>query len=68
MTSEGLISGELSSISAQIEDLISRVEKILETSSSSSNRTDGGTGLLEVERHLRSTLRELNRLMQEKKV
>ncbi|HJP16932.1 MAG TPA: hypothetical protein QF762_08195 [Acidimicrobiales bacterium] len=67
MTSEGLISGELSSISAQIEDLISRVEKILETSSSS-NRTDGGTGLLEVERHLRSTLRELNRLMQEKKV
>ena len=67
MTSEGLISGELSSISAQIEDLISLVEKILETSSSS-NRTDGGTGLLEVERHLRSTLRELNRLMQEKKV
>ncbi len=64
MASEGLIFSELSSISTQIEDLISRVEKILETSSPS--RVDEGAGLLEVERHLRSTLRELNRLKQEK--
>tara|TARA_B100001769_G_C21615141_1_gene345250 strand:+ start:346 stop:537 length:192 start_codon:yes stop_codon:yes gene_type:complete len=57
------LAGELSSISTQIDDLISRVEKILEKSSL--DRTDENAGLLEVERHLRSIRREVNRLMKD---
>ena len=57
------LAGELSSISTQIDDLISRVEKILEKSSL--DRTDENVGLLEVERHLRSIRREVNRLMKD---
>tara|TARA_Y100000746_G_scaffold225823_1_gene230043 strand:- start:915 stop:1106 length:192 start_codon:yes stop_codon:yes gene_type:complete len=63
MNTNERLTGELSSISTQIDDLISRVEKILEKSSL--DRTDENAGLLEVERHLRSTRREVNRLMKD---
>ena len=63
MNTNERLTGELSSISTQIDDLISRVEKILEKSSL--DRTDENAGLLEVERHLRSIRREVNRLMKD---
>ena len=63
MNTNERLTGELSSISTQIDDLISRVEKILEKSSL--DRTDENAGLLEVERHLRSARREVNRLMKD---
>lgn len=65
MNTNERFTGELSSISTQIDDLISRVEKILETSFL--NRTDENAGLLEIERHLRSTRREVNRLMKDER-
>ena len=55
------IFAELSSISSQIDDLILRIEKVIETDSS--DRTDESSGFLEVERHLGSARRELNRIL-----
>ena len=58
------IFAELSSISSQIDDLILRIEKVIETDSS--DRTDESSGFLESERHLGSARRELNRILRNK--
>jgi len=61
MNSQMDIFAELSSISSQIDDLILRIEKVIETDSS--DRTDENSGFLEAERHLGSARRELNRIL-----
>jgi len=53
---------ELSSIASQIDDLAGRVGALLENLSDC-NRVDGQSPLLEVERHLLSAHRELERLI-----
>ena len=61
MNSQINIFAELSSISSQIDDLIIRIEKVIETNSA--ERTDENSGFLEAERHLSSARRELNRML-----
>jgi hypothetical protein len=58
--SHGMNQAELSSITAQLTDLAQRVEELASTPDGG-ERSDDRSGLLEVERHLRAALRELNR-------
>ncbi|MBJ31997.1 MAG: hypothetical protein CL466_11420 [Acidimicrobiaceae bacterium] len=51
---------ELSSIAAQLADLARRVEE-LASATDGTERSGDRSGLLEVERHLRGALRELDR-------
>ncbi|MDP6867568.1 MAG: hypothetical protein QF844_03600 [Acidimicrobiales bacterium] len=56
------VDAELSSLASQLEALIRRIEDLaIEAASIDSNEITDRTGLHEVERHLRSALRELNR-------
>ncbi|MED5221172.1 MAG: hypothetical protein VYD11_06035 [Actinomycetota bacterium] len=58
--SHGMNQAELSSITAQLADLAQRVEELASTPDGG-ERADDRSGLLEVERHLRAALRELDR-------
>ena len=50
---------ELSSVAAQLADLVHRVENL--TGEGNADRTEGRSALLEVERHLQGALREMER-------
>ncbi|GIT77522.1 MAG: hypothetical protein Ct9H300mP31_20530 [Acidimicrobiaceae bacterium] len=51
---------ELSSVAAQLADLVHRVENLAEEGDA--DRTEDRSALLEVERHLRGALREMGKL------
>ena len=51
---------ELSSLTSQLEELIGRVAALIE-STGGTYSLDSSQGLVEVERHLRGALRELDR-------